>query len=56
MSWGGTLALEHALARADGIASLVLSSTLAGAAEWAAEARRLRDELPPQAVAVLDRH
>ena len=44
-SWGGMLALEHALARQDSLASLILSSTLASAAEWAAEARRLRDEL-----------
>src|SRR5437764_3640137 len=44
-SWGGMLALEHALARQDSLASLILSSTLASAAEWAAEAMRLRDEL-----------
>ncbi len=55
-SWGGMLALEHALSGAAGLRSLVLSSTLASAAEWAAEARRLRDELPPDVVALLDRH
>ena len=54
-SWGGMLALEHALARPGSLASLVLSSTLASAEEWQAEARRLRDELPPEAVAELER-
>ncbi|HSC91379.1 MAG TPA: alpha/beta fold hydrolase [Gaiellaceae bacterium] len=44
-SWGGMLALEHALARGESIASLVLSSTLACAEEWQAEARRLRDAI-----------
>ncbi|MGE5690707.1 MAG: alpha/beta fold hydrolase [Pseudomonadota bacterium] len=45
-SWGGMLALEHALARQGTLESLILSSTLASAAEWAAEARRLRDAIP----------
>jgi proline-specific peptidase len=54
-SWGGMLALEHALARPGSLASLVLSSTLASADEWQAEARRLRDELPREAVAELER-
>ena len=44
-SWGGMLALEHALARQESVASLILSSTLASAAQWEAEARRLRDAI-----------
>jgi pimeloyl-ACP methyl ester carboxylesterase len=44
-SWGGMLALEHTLARPDGIAALVLSSTLASAAEWTGEVKRLRDAI-----------
>jgi proline-specific peptidase len=44
-SWGGMLALEHALSGYGGLASLVLSSTLASAEEWAVEVKRLRDEL-----------
>jgi pimeloyl-ACP methyl ester carboxylesterase len=44
-SWGGMLALEHALARQDSLQSLILSSTLASAAAWAVESRRLRDEI-----------
>jgi proline-specific peptidase len=54
-SWGGMLALEHVLAGARGIVSLVLSSTLADNHQWAAEQRRLRNELPPEVVATLDR-
>ena len=36
-SWGGMLALEHALSGFGGLTSLVLSSTLASAAEWEVE-------------------
>jgi proline iminopeptidase len=42
-SWGGMLAMEHAFARQDSLSSLILSSTLASAEEWALEAKRLRD-------------
>jgi proline-specific peptidase len=54
-SWGGMLALEHVLSGAHGIVSLILSSTLADANQWAAEQKRLRDALPPDVVAVFDR-
>ena len=50
------LALEHALSGFGGLTSLVLSSTLASAAEWETEVKRLRDELPPDVVAVFDEH
>ncbi len=55
-SWGGMLALEHALSGFGGLSSLVLSSTLASAEEWEVEARRLRAELPAGVLAVLDQH
>jgi L-proline amide hydrolase len=55
-SWGGMLALEHALSGFDGLTSLVLSSTLASIDEWVAEARRLRAGLPAEVVETLDRH
>jgi L-proline amide hydrolase len=55
-SWGGMLALEHALRRPGTLASLILSSTLAAVGPWEVEARRLRDELPADVRAVLDRH
>ena len=54
-SWGGQLALEHALSGYGGLTSLILSSTLAGVEEWADEAWRLRGELPHEVVDVLDR-
>jgi len=54
-SWGGMLALEHVLGGAHGVVGLILSSTLASAEQWATEQKRLRDELPPDVVTVLDR-
>jgi len=45
-SWGGMLALEYALQRPPGIASLVLNSTPTSAPRWAEEAKRLHAELP----------
>jgi L-proline amide hydrolase len=55
-SWGGMLALEHVLSGAEGIVSLILSSTLATVDQWAAEQLVLRDALPTDVVEVLDRH
>ena len=54
-SWGGVLALEHALGGYGGLTSLVLSSTLASIDEWIAEALRLRAELPADVVATFER-
>jgi pimeloyl-ACP methyl ester carboxylesterase len=44
-SWGGMLALEHALSRPETVRSLVLSSTLASAEDWVVEVKRLRDAI-----------
>jgi L-proline amide hydrolase len=55
-SWGGMLALEHALSGHGGLRSLVLSSTLASAEEWEVEVGRLKGDLPADVIAVLDRH
>jgi L-proline amide hydrolase len=55
-SWGGMLAQEHVLSGAGGIVSLVLSSTLASIDLWADEQLKLRAALPPDVLAILDRH
>jgi L-proline amide hydrolase len=55
-SWGGMLAQEHVLSGAEGIVSLILSSTLANLALWNEEQLKLKAELPPEVVEVLDRH
>jgi proline-specific peptidase len=55
-SWGGMLALEHVLSGAEGIVSLILSSTLACLDQWAAEQFVLRNALPADVVEVLDWH
>jgi proline-specific peptidase len=55
-SWGGMLALEHVLSGADGIVSLILSSTLASIDEWVVEQKRLVADLPSDVRAALYRH
>src|SRR6266542_1628445 len=53
-SWGGMLAMEYALTRPTGLASLVLSSSPASIPLWAEETNRLRSELPENVRRVLD--
>ena len=53
-SWGCMLALEHVLAGAAGVRSLVLESGPASIEEWNRETLRLRGELPADVLAVLD--
>jgi proline-specific peptidase len=53
-SWGGMLAMEYALTRPAGLASLVLSSSPASIPVWAEETNRLRKELPAEVQRVLD--
>ncbi|MFL6037803.1 MAG: proline iminopeptidase-family hydrolase [Gaiellaceae bacterium] len=55
-SWGGMLAQEHVLSGAQGLVSLILSSTLANLALWNEEQLKLRAQLPPDVIDVLDRH
>src|SRR5215472_2942023 len=55
-SWGGMLALEHVLGGARGVASVVLASAPASMTQWAAEALRLRSELPAEVEAQLAAH
>ena len=55
-SWGGLLAQEHALRQPMGLRSLILSNTAASYSAFAAEANRLRAELPLEVEATLRRH
>jgi len=55
-SWGGMLAQEHVLSGAQGVVSLILSSTLANLALWNEEQLKLKDQLPTEVIEVLDRH
>jgi L-proline amide hydrolase len=55
-SWGGMLAMDYALTKPAGLASLVLSSSPASIPVWAEEANRLRSELPEDVQRVLDDH
>jgi proline-specific peptidase len=55
-SWGGMLAMEYALTRPAGLASLVLASSPASIPVWAEETNRLRRELPEEVQRVLDEH
>jgi L-proline amide hydrolase len=55
-SWGGMLALEHALGRPDGLRSLVVSNSPASMAIRSSEAKRLRSMLPPEVQDALARH
>jgi len=45
-SWGGMLAMEYALTKPSGIASLILANSPASMVQWVSEANRLRGELP----------
>jgi len=55
-SWGGILAMEYALTQPVGVASLTLASSLASMMQWVAEANRLREGLPSDVQAILERH
>jgi proline-specific peptidase len=55
-SWGGMLAMEYALTKPAGLASLTISSSPASIPIWAEETGRLRSELPPEVQQVLDEH
>jgi proline-specific peptidase len=48
-SWGGMLALEYALTRPAGLASLILADTSASIPRWEAAMRRLVADLPAEA-------
>jgi len=55
-SWGGMLAMEHALEHPDGLRSIVVADSPASMTAWVAEAGRLRAELPQDVQDALTRH
>lgn len=54
-SWGGTITLEYGARRPPELASLILQSPLISTAAWLADARRLKDGMPPYLRDLLDR-
>jgi L-proline amide hydrolase len=55
-SWGGMLAMEHALQHPPGLRSIVVADSPASMPLWVEEANRLRADLPPDARDALARH
>ena len=55
-SWGGMLAMEHALRHPAGLRSIVVADSPASIPLWVQEANRLRGELPAEVQATLARH
>ena len=55
-SWGGCLALEHALQRPPGLRALVLADTLASIPDFSAECQRLLSALPEHVQATIREH
>ncbi|MGH3135298.1 MAG: proline iminopeptidase-family hydrolase [Gaiellaceae bacterium] len=55
-SWGGMLAMEHALDRPPGLRGIVVADSPASIPLWVSEANRLREDLPPDVQQTLLRH
>jgi len=55
-SWGGMLAMEHALERPPGLRGMVVADSPASMTLWVSEANRLRGDLPPDVQETLTRH
>jgi L-proline amide hydrolase len=55
-SWGGMLAMEHALRRPRGLRSMVVANSPASMVLWVAEANRLRTLLPEHVQETLTAH
>jgi L-proline amide hydrolase len=55
-SWGGMLAMEHALRHPPGLRSIVVADSPASMPLWVEEANRLRADLPPDVQETLTRH
>ena len=55
-SWGGMLAMEHALDHPPGLRAIVVADSPASIPLWVEEANRLRRDLPPDVQETLTRH
>jgi L-proline amide hydrolase len=55
-SWGGMLAMEHALDHPEGLRAIVVADSPASMPLWVEEANRLRKDLPPDVQETLTRH
>ena len=55
-SWGGMLAMEHALDHPPGLLSIIVADSPASMLLWVEEANRLRRELPADVQAALTEH
>ena len=55
-SWGGMLAMEHALDHPPGLRAIVVADSPASIPLWVEEANRLRADLPPDVQATLTEH
>ncbi|GAC1402937.1 MAG: proline iminopeptidase-family hydrolase [Candidatus Velthaea sp.] len=55
-SWGGMLAMQYAIERPAGIASLIVADSPADMRQWVAEANGLRAELPRDVADALTHH
>jgi proline-specific peptidase len=55
-SWGGMLAMEYALTKPAGLASLTLADAAASSPQWVIEMRRLVAELPPEVQQTIQEH
>ena len=55
-SWGGMLAMEHALDHPAGLRAMVVADSPASMDLWVSEANRLRADLPPEVQETLTRH
>ena len=55
-SWGGMLAMQYALERPPGLASIVVADSPADMSQWVSEANRLRAALPPEVARALTDH
>ena len=55
-SWGGMLALEHALDHPPGLRAIVVADSPASIPLWVEEANRLREDLPPAVEQALISH